>query len=143
MKYLFSSLIVTSYIALGVFGVFGMHTQANMNMTEHEMPASNCIGATVNGVDCPKQADPIDYAAFHIDAFRGFSSATFGENIMAALLLLFSSLISIGLLFFDRGILRLPQPATHAYRLKENFSPPQQIKLNRWLALHENSPAIS
>lgn len=143
MKSLLTTLLIASYVAIGVFGVFGMHTQAQMNMQGHDMPPSNCIGAAAKGVDCPKQADPIDFAAFHIDALRGFSLATFGENLLASLLVL--ALLTVGVgsgSFFGRLV---PPPLNLAYRRyrPEEFSPPPKKQFLRWLALHENSPATS
>lgn len=137
------SILLASYVTIGVFGVFGMHTQADMNMQGHNMPPSNCIGATAQGVDCPKQADPIDFATFHIDAFRGFSLATFGENLMSMLLLIFATLVFIGLAFFSPRLFKIPQLAFQRYRFRHSFSPPQQQQLTRWLALHEKSPTFS
>lgn len=139
MRYLVSLLLI-GFVSLAVFGFFGMHTQAQMNMDGHNMPASNCVGAAVNGTDCPKQADPIDYLTFHLDAFKFFSSATFGENVMGALLLAFASLLFTGMAFFSPYLFKPPQLAFYKYRFRDSFSPPQQQQLTRWLALHEKSP---
>ena len=136
MKFLLTILLISSFAGIAVFGVFGMnHGQA------HDMEPNNCIAATAKGMDCPKEAGPIDFAAFHIDAFRGFSLATFGESVMSALLLAFASLLFIGLAFFSSHLFKLPQPAFYRHRFRDAFSPPQKQELIRWLALHENSPA--
>lgn len=139
MKY-FGSLLLIAFISLAVFGVFGMHTQANMQ--GHNMPASNCVGAAVNGADCPQQADPIDYLTFHLDAFKFFSSAISGESVMG-MLLLFAALLLVGLAFFSPYLFRPLQLAFYKYRFRDSFSPPQQQQLIRWLALHEKSPTLS
>lgn len=142
MKYL-GSILLIGFVSLAVFGVFGMHAQADMNMRGHDMPTSNCVGATVNGTDCPKQADPIDYLTFHFDAFRSFSLATFGESVMGAFLLLaFAALLFVGLAFFKPHLFEPPQLAFSRQRFGDPFSPPQKQELARWLALHENSPAV-
>ena len=136
MKFLLTTILLASFIGIAVFGVFDMnHGQA------HDMDPNNCIAATAKGMDCPKEADPIDFAAFHADAYRGFSLATFGENIMNGLLLAFASLLLIGLVFFSHQLFKLPQLAFYRYRFRDSFSPPQKQQLIRWLALHENSPA--
>ena len=136
MKYV-SVLLLTSFIGIAVFGVFGMsHGQA------HDMDPNNCIAATAKGMDCPKEADPVDFATFHIDAFKGLSLTTFGENVMSGLLLVFASLLFIGLAFFSSHLFKPPQPVFYRYRFRDSFSPPQKRQLIRWLALHENSPAI-
>ena len=136
MKFLLTILLISSFAGIAVFGVFGMnHGQA------HDMEPNNCISATAKGMDCPKEADPINFATFHLDAYRGFSLATFGESVMSALLLAFASLLFISLAFFSISLFRQPQLAFYRYRFRDAFSPPQKQQLIRWLALHENSPA--
>lgn len=138
MKSLFTTIVLVSFIGIAVFGVFGMsHGQA------HDMGPNNCIAATAKGMDCPKEAEPIDFAVFHIDAYKGFSLATFGESAMSALLLAFASLLFIGLAFFSPHLFKPPQLAFYKHRFRDAFSPPQQQEITRWLALHENSPAFS
>lgn len=105
------------------------------------MPSSNCILATTKGIDCPKQASPIDFAAFHIDAFRKFSLATFGENLTNIFLLASASLIFTVAAFFYRNIFITPNLAFYKYRCKSSLLHHQKQHLTRWLALHENSPA--
>lgn len=144
MKSLFTTLLIVSYIATGVFGVFSMHTQADMNMQGHDMPKSNCVGVMAKGVDCPTQADPIDFAAFHLDAFRGFSIATFGENILASLPVLVLLAVGVGLGALLTNYLAPPQ-INFAYSRygPEQSSSSLKGQLLRWLSLHENSPASS
>src|SRR3989338_4287108 len=137
MRFLLTILLISSFAGIAVFGVFGMnHGQA------HDMELNNCIAATAKGMDCPKEADPINFATFHLDAYRGFSLATFGESVMSALLLAFASLLFIGLAFLSISLFRQPQLAFYRYRFRNAFSPPQKQELIRWLALHENSPPI-
>lgn len=141
MKY-FGFLLMMGFIGISVFGTFGMHTQADMNMRGHDMPASNCIGTTAQGVACPEQANPIDFAAFHIDAFKRFSTATFGESVITGLSLAFASLVFMGLAFFFPHRFDPLQLAFYRHhRSGDSFSPPQEREYLRWLALHENSPA--
>lgn len=138
---LFTIFLIAGHIAIGVFGVLGMHSQADMQ--GHGMPAGNCVSAAVNGSDCPQQAGPIDYLTFHLDAFRSFSSATFGDDIMETLVVIYTSLLFIGFTFFS---LHLFTPSSHAYNKKgywNSFSPSQKKQLIRWLALHETSPTFS
>lgn len=136
MKSLFAALLITSYVAIGIFGIFGMHTQADMNTKGHEnMVPSNCVVSSAKGVDCPKGATLIDFATFHIGAFRDFSLATFGENLLVFLLtLLFLAIVGTNL-----GAL-LGSLAPRRYD-PEQFSSPSKQQLLRWLSLHENSPA--
>ncbi|MBI2004918.1 hypothetical protein HYS79_02015 [Patescibacteria group bacterium] len=136
MRFLPATILLTSFIGIAVFGVFGMyHGQA------HAMDQNNCIAATAKGMDCPKEAGAVDFTAFHIDAYKGLSLATFGENVMKAFLLVSASLLFIGLAFFSPHLFKPPQLAFYRYQFRDSFSPPQKQQLTRWLALHENSPA--
>lgn len=127
MKALLTTILLASFISIAVFGVFGMsHGQT------HDMDPNSCISATTKGIDCPEEASPIDFLAFHINAYNGFSLATFSKNLLSQLLLVFASVFFIGLLFFSPSLFKRPQLA---------FSTPQQHHLTHWLSLHENSPA--
>lgn len=132
MKSVFTSLLIVSFVSIAVFGIFGMHA----GMQDH---GGECIAATAQGTDCPKQANPVEYLTFHLDAFRDFSTATFGD-IATSLLIL--SLLIIGIVFGGlRGNLAPPRLAYSQIRRSDSFRPPSQYGLIRWLALHENSPA--
>lgn len=131
MKFLYLSIVLASFIGIAVFGIFGMH----LGMQNHD---GGCVAAT-QGTACPKQANPIDYLIFHLDAFKNFSTATFSA-IAAALLIL--SLPVIGVV--SRALpWNLASPKLAHYRLghSDSFRPPSQYGFSRWLALHENSPA--
>jgi hypothetical protein len=136
MKSLFATLLLASLTGIAVFGVFSMsHTGA------HDMSPANCIAATAKGTDCPKEAKPIDFATFHIDAYNRLSLATVSEDAISALVSAFASLTFIGSTLFSLGFFKPPHLAWH--RLENALPPLQQQELTRWLALHENSPAFS
>ncbi len=137
MKYL-SILLLIGFVGLAVFGVFGMNHGSGPS---HDMAANDCIASTVKGVDCPIEVKSLDFAVFHIDAFKSFSLATLGENFMSAFLLTFVSLLFAGLSFFSSIFLRRPQLAFYRYRFLDSFSDFQEQEFTSWLALHENSPA--
>jgi len=141
MKYL-GFILTIGFVGIFLFGTCSIHTQADMNAQGHDMSPSNCIGAAAQGVDCPKQADPIEFATFHIDAFKGFSTAIPGENVMAGLLLAFASLVLMGLAFFFPGRFDPPQLAFYRYSFRDTPFSSREREYLRWLALHENSPAI-
>jgi len=137
MKFLFTATLLASFIGIAVFGAFGMN---HASAQGHD---GGCIAATAKGINCPEEANPIDSVAFHLDAYRGFSLATFGESAMSALLIAFASLLFIGGAFFSRHLFKLPQLALSRDRFSNSFPPPQKTELTRWLALHENSPSFS
>ena len=133
MKSLLASIAFASFIGIAVFGIFSMH----MDMQNHD---GGCIAATAQGTDCPRQLNPLEYLAFHLDAFRNFSTATF-SSVTALLSIL--SLFVIGIaVTASLENLALPKLKYSWLERSASFSPPYQHKLLRWLALHENSPAI-
>lgn len=126
MKYLLV-IVLTSFVAVTVFGVFGM------NHTNGHNEARGCIAATSQGIDCPKEAG-ITFAAFHLDAFKHFSTAIFG-------LLLISLFAAIGL-SLGRTSLAPPCAARISRAYRECLRLLSTRSYTRWLALHENSPAF-
>ena len=119
-----------------------MHTQADVNMQGHTMSSQNCIGAIARGVNCPKQSDPIDFAVFHIGAFKGFSLAVLSEHFINMLVLVCAALL-FGLTFLSSRFSKIPQFAFYKSRLRDSRSPAlSQRHLTRWLALHEKSPTF-
>ncbi len=134
MKY-FGVFLIMGFVGISVFGAFGMHT----GMQNHN---GGCIAATAQGADCPKQGNPLEYLTFHLDAFRDFSTVIFEENLLAYLLVLALLAAGVGLALL-LGNLAPPQSdlAYFRYGQGENFNSPPKLRLLRWLALHENSPA--
>lgn len=131
-----SIILLIGVIVLAVFGIFGMHN----GMQNHN---GGCIAATAQGAECPKSSNPLDYFTFHLDAFKGFSTATFGENLLVSLftLVLFAIGIGLGAAF---GNLDLPQLSSiySRYERWKFFCSFPRCGLIHWLTLHENSPAI-
>jgi hypothetical protein len=133
MKSFLTILLVTSYIGVAVFGFLGMHHKGAHG-------DGGCIASTARGMDCPKEAGPIDLETFHLDAFKSFSLATFGENIASTLSLAFASLFFLCLVF-PAAFFRPLQFVFYRQRFRGSFSRERQA-LIRWLALHENSPSF-
>lgn len=140
MRYL-SVLLLIGFVGVAVFGVFNIHQGG---MSDHNQTSGDCIAATTKGMDCPKEADPISFAVFHLDAFRDFSIVTLGENSLALIstLLLLVAGVFFGIL---KGKASPPQLnfAYSRYRLWEFFRLRLKRRLLGYLALHENSPTIS
>lgn len=135
MKYLLTTFLLAGFVSIAVFGIFGMHA----GMQNHD---GGCGAAIAQGTDCPKQSASLEYLTFHLDAFRGFSTVVFGENIMASLLTFVLLVIGAGTASL-LGNLTPPQLdlAYSHYKQHKNFSSSSQRQLLRWFALHENSPA--
>ena len=134
MKYLFAAILLVSFTGLAVFGIFGIHA----GMQNHD---GSCIAAKVQGTDCPTQSNPVNYLTFHLDAFNNFLTAAFSDG---ATLLLILFLCAIGIISGAlRGDVAHPQFAYCRFKRSDSFTSPLQFGLIRWLALHENSPAIS
>lgn len=137
MKSLFTVVVLVSFIGVAVFGLVGMYHNNSQNHN------SDCIWATSQSADCPKQSNLIGYLTLHLNAFKDFATVTFG-HIATSLLVL--SLFVIGAIF---GILlknlALPKLSLAYHRLKwlDSFRPPSLYKFIRWLSLHENSPSTA
>ena len=136
MKSVIVMFLALSFIGVAVFGVFIM---SHDNGHDH---GGSCIAATVQGTDCPIQNTSLDYLTFHLNAFKSFSTAAFGENLLASLLALVFLVAGTGLGMLSRDLAppRL-SPAYSPYRQWELLNSSPKYKLTRWLALHENSPA--
>lgn len=136
MKYL-GALLFIVYIGLSVFGIFGMHA-----MMQNQK--GDCIAATFQDKDCPYQVSSIDYLIFHINAYKNFSLAIFSGNILNSLSTVFSLLLLVGLILFYPFIVRLPRfiISKQKYRYRNSFLSHQKQKINQWLAMLENSPAL-
>lgn len=141
MKLLVTTIVISSFLAVAVFGVFSMN-----HSHDHGMAAGasdGCIASTANGFDCPGTASPFDFLSFHLNAFQSFSRAVFGSSIISLLLLLavLSTLAVSGtFVSSDTGIPRLNLAFSYPQFLNSSNSPQTQ-ELARWLAIHENSPA--
>jgi len=136
MRVLLTFIVFASFIGIAVFGFFGMHA----GMQNHN---GGCMAATAQGVDCPKQGSAPEYFAFHLNAHESFSLATFSENSINSLLATFALLLAIGIALSSVDGLGLSRFVSSSFRLRNYFSPPAEQEIRRWLALHENSPAIS
>ena len=135
MRFTITTLLVVSFVGVAVFGFFGMgHSEQS-----HE---GGCIAASTQGADCPPNSDPIDSAAFHLNAFKTFSAATFEKSTLASLLTLLL-LVMVAVLGLLSGNLSTPKLnlAYLRFQRPEYFNLPPKHKLTRWLRLNENSPA--
>lgn len=130
----FGILVLIVLISIAVFGFVTMnHSADNMH--------DGCI-ATANGsVDCPGVFAKIaDFIAIHANAFKTFTSATFGNSILATLLLIATTL-TFALFIFSK-----PDPNDSkkiAPLTPSLLFTPVILALTRWISLHENSPSYS
>lgn len=133
MKMSFIILLIMSFISIAVFGVFSMHSE----MQNH---SDNCVAASFQGTDCPKQNNIFDFIFFHFGAFKNILAVIF-SNFSFSLLIFYSFIIGIvgGALLGNSGP---PKSNFKRYKLRrlELFSSLFRYKFFYWLALHENSP---
>lgn len=138
MKIALTIFLILGFLGIAVFGVFAM--DFGMNGGEHGH--DGCIAAIAQGGDCPKWQNSFSLLIFHLDAFRGFSTAVFSDYFANALVLL-SILMPIAVFGFFAGMRRVtPELATNCRRISpaELSSFQARQKFMHWLALHENSP---
>src|SRR3972149_8517151 len=79
MKSIFTTLLIFSFVGIAVFGFAAMGHSENSH--------SNCLAATAQGIICPDAMSALDFASFHINTFRSFTTAIFSGNALSALLL--------------------------------------------------------
>jgi len=131
MKGLFTVSLISVFAAIAVFGVFMMDHGGQSH--------SGCIAATANGALCP-EGNALASIAFHLNAFKNFSTAIFASSIAALFIL------ALALAYF----LRLPAGlCANSFSEQRYFSNsfgeqvyPARKYILRWLALHENSPSL-
>lgn len=129
MKAALTAFLIVSFVGIAVFGVFAM---------SHEMGhGQSCIAAAARGTDCPQSLFPL--IALHFDTFKNFSTAIFGNVLLAFLV----SLLAVGLVARIRAA-SPPLPVGHRLReLSAARSLSFKRKSVRWLSLHINSPAYA
>ncbi|OGZ09197.1 MAG: hypothetical protein A3D65_03475 [Candidatus Lloydbacteria bacterium RIFCSPHIGHO2_02_FULL_50_13] len=128
--------LVISFVGVAVFGFLGMvHADTN----DHR----GCIAAEMQRTNCPEGGNALDSVTFHLGALKDFSNAIFEVNIFATLLTLALLVAMVGLRM-TRGNLASPQLrlAYSRHGQRKSFRPFLERKLTRWLALHEDSPAL-
>ncbi|OGZ54741.1 MAG: hypothetical protein A3B25_01635 [Candidatus Ryanbacteria bacterium RIFCSPLOWO2_01_FULL_48_26] len=136
MKLVFTVFVMGSFFSIAVFGIFAMNHGG-----EH---SHGCIAVAAQGVaDCPNQATPIAFLAFHLDAFKSFSTATIGTSFASPLLVAFALILAaLFVLFFSAAAPAFSRLQAYRRKRHESFELPFHLQLNRWLALHENSPSV-
>lgn len=135
-----ASLLALGFIGVVAFGAFAMDFVMKDNGHDHD----GCIAATVQGRNCPGWQNTLSVLIFHLDAFRGFSTAVFSNYFVNALLWLFG-LMSLAVFGFLAGMLPMaPEFAAHYCRMRVAGSSVVQAQswFAHWLALHENSPSF-
>jgi hypothetical protein len=132
MTKLLSVLLLTSVLAIGVFGFVSMNHRAN-----------HAVGCTVSAVDdtpCPENI--VAMAVHHIQAFSSFFSVVPSIPFIFFLALLFTLFLSVGFFSIKH------QDSVLASRLlwRVLHDPERQLsrprKITRWLSLFENSPSL-
>lgn len=130
MRRLLALLTIIGFSGIAVFGVFAMN---------HGHGDIGCIAASAQGSSCPNTSNVLSFIAFHVNAFKTFSTATFGSQAIDALLII-TALLSIAVLLSTAGLAIVP--ASSNRRLSDFSVPPLKQQFTRWLAFHENSPSL-
>ncbi len=137
MKSAFTVFLMLSILSIAVFGAFGMNHESG-----HGMAQGGCLAAIAQGIGRATNAQPLDSAAFHINALKDFSLAIFDASAMSGLSLMFAFFVFAILAFFSLFLFQNPHHVSNPQRLRGALPfIPQKQKLARWLAFHENSPS--
>jgi hypothetical protein len=136
VNYKLAFLVIFSFIFIAVFGFLAMnHTSGHKHF--------GCIAALSRAADCPQgSAGLLDFAIFHINAFKNFSTVVFAENFSATFLICYW-LLFIALMAAGRGVGPTDSKSDFSFyylRFQRVFGPPLKRKLISWISLHENSP---
>lgn len=125
--------MLLSFVGMAGFGFIAMSLQGDM----HE-----CIAALARGGECPAESDGFVSLAFHAGAIKGFSTATVAPGALAIFLLSFVFIF----IFRHRNDGGISAPFLTLYssckREVRFFVSPLRQRIQHWLALHENSPAV-
>ena len=137
MKLAFKILLVFSFVGVAVFG-FAM-------MGDGSGHHGGCLAALAQRTDCPLANSWFSFINFHLNAFRNFSAAVFGSlsllNAAAIILVLVSAVALVAILGSRAAVLLF----IYYFRGRQfSKKPPflSERKFARWLAFHENSPAL-
>ncbi len=135
-KFWTTTLVILSFAGVAIFGFSSMN-----GCNGHDI---GCLAAAIERAACPATNNPFTVLIFHLSAFKNFTAAVFGENILSFSLILAVLIYMAGL----AAILR-PRFAPHLAfsspqygQFKESDISPPKTRFMRWLALHENSPAF-
>lgn len=133
MKLLFATILLSSFLGLGVFGVFAMH----IGMQNYH---GGCIAATAQRVGCVMQNNLVDFVNFHLSIFKNFSTATFSD---IGVLFIGLFLLAFGIQWGTyRWIFGLFKQTRYTSEQSIFFTQLSYHKLLSWLILHENSPSV-
>ena len=125
--------VILSFTGLAVFGFLGM----GFHDAEHSM--NGCIAALQRETSCLAMSGSFEFAVFHLNAFKIFSSA--GSEVSV----FFNAMLAVFALFlfyfFGPSKYKLPSVLSLAkdsdeYRRSLGFFIPKEQKLISWLALH-------
>ena len=120
--------IVLSFIGIAVFGAFAMAEDTENNH-------NGCIASTAKGASCPME-NGFSSFAFHINAFKSFSTAILNGSL-ASLMLLFMA-FALALVF--RLILKTFSETHQNIKIFKNHFFGFQSAVVHWISIHENSP---
>ena len=135
-KSFFATLVFIGFVLTSVFGIVAM-----INMDGHSQ--GTCIAdmaAAAKGVSCPQ--NPGQSVSFHIDLFKGFSTAVVGNFN-----LLFFFAVGAFIVFASIRLLKRNHYLKHIPLLQRDLFTNQPIHLFKkpylaWLALTEHEPAL-
>ena len=139
MKILLTVLVIVGFSGIAVFGVWMMGDHG----LNHDL--GGCIAALQREANCSAFMGSLGFVAFHLDAFKVFSSAHFSVATAMVLAVFIAALVfytvSGGRLFnfrFSKSTLS----SAIAYSADRGFYTSLEQNFNNWFSLHENSPAI-
>lgn len=139
MRSALTAFLIISFLGIAVFGIMTMNHDSDSNH-------NGCIASTFRGVDCPaNKMGTLSFVSFILDAFKDFSTAVFGKGFLTMFLFSVALLLAIrlALAIARKDCAPLCSGFNFFHKRRESFTPNFQSEFTHWLALHENSPAVS
>ncbi len=132
---LFSAIALASFVGTAAFGLLFM-TDTNMNTAEPM--ARECPFTMFDGKICPQSV--LGVVVHHISLYQSFTNAPANFGMAMLIISSFFVLSAIFAVFINLSLIGNPAFFNIFYN-----SPPGTVykrNITRWLALHENSPAV-
>ncbi len=134
MKFLATSLLIMSFVGIGIFGS-ALFDHAMMDGSN-----SGCVASAIDGTACPTSI--MGMTLHHISALQTLTT-TLPSSSNWLLLLASLLLVSVSIFLFYKNLL-LTKPELLPQRLRDLTldSLHSQQKITSWLSLFELSPAL-
>ena len=131
MTKLLSLLLLTSILAIGIFGF--------ASMSHNDGHSTGCVASTIDNTQCPENI--VEMSVHHIQAYLTFFSVILTTPILLSILIL----VFLMLVGFSAKLAGFQYAGVDRRLIRKKLEIKVSIlrKLIRWLSLFENSPSFA